>query len=246
MLRFLIHPDQINEGTVRLAGSQYRHAVRVLRLGPGDEVMLLSGDREWIAVLEQVGRSELTARVVSVRPAVTEPSAVVTLVQALVKADRMDWVVQKCTELGVKRLIPVSSERAVVKPDAVGGGSRGDRWRRIAQAAAEQCGRPTAMEIEHIAELEATVHRLAEDHLLIVPHEVEREVGLRDVIARQAGQPIALLIGPEGGWSGREVDLIRAVGGVAVSLGPRILRTETAAVVACALVLYESGELGPR
>ena len=95
MPRFLVHPDQISGGVVRLTGSQYRHAVRVLRLGPGDEVLLLSGDREWLAVLEQVERSELTARVVSVRQAVTEPSATVTLVQALVKADRMDWVVQK-------------------------------------------------------------------------------------------------------------------------------------------------------
>jgi len=246
MPRFLIHPEQLEEGRATLSGSQFRHAVRVLRLGLDDEVTLVTGNREYLAAVEQVTRSRLIARVLSERPAETELRVEVTLVQSLTKADRMDWIVQKCTELGTTCLIPVLTERSIIKPDSTSGEARRIRWRRIAESAAQQSGRLAAMEIAPIVDLHDAVQQLGKNHLLIVPYEGEAKVSLREAIMRRIERPVAIIIGPEGGFSADELERIRSAGGITVSLGPRILRTETAAVVSCALVMHELSEIEPR
>jgi len=246
MRRFLVEGEAIQGSRAVLTGPTFHHAARVMRLRPGDLVTLFDGEgNEWIARVTRVGSQRLEAEILRAGSGAEAPIAVVML-QAVLKGERMDWLVQKCGEIGVARLIPMLTERTIARIPPDRALARRQRWQRISDSAAEQCGRSRPMVVEEITTLGQAAGGLAEADLGLVPHEGERSRGLRELLgdADVRAKSVAIAIGPEGGFSEEEVGALTAAGGVCVSLGPRILRSETAALFAAAAVLYSLGDLG--
>ncbi len=244
--RFFITPDQITGDQAILVGEQARQVVQVLRLRPPAAIMVLDNDGwQYDLVLETVNRDRAVGTIVGKSPVTTEPAPRITLYQSLLKKDNFEWILQKGTEIGVAHFVPVISQRSIVRQQALKQ-NKADRWRRIVTEAAEQSGRGRIPTLSEPVALEEAFAAAAAD-VALIPWEEERDNALlplvRESLARQTAVPlqIALFIGPEGGFAAQEIDLARAAGVTPVTLGPRILRAETAAVVASALIL---GELG--
>jgi 16S rRNA (uracil1498-N3)-methyltransferase len=245
MSRFLIHPDQIQGGRVTLTGDAYHHAIRVLRLGVGDRIIVFHEDAEYEAIIDHRDARRLEASLVAERPPLPAPPVALTVVQSVIKADRMDWVVEKCTELGVECLTPVAARRSVVVLSRLRANTRRSRWQRVAAAAAQQCGRRQPMTVAPLVPLARAVSEIGAD-LLLVPHERELRRSISDAVRKHRDAcSIALVVGPEGGFAPDEVELLEAADGLLVSLGPRTLRSETAAIAGATAVLYETGGLEP-
>lgn len=251
MHRFFVPGENIREGKVLvLAGSDIHHLTRVLRLGVGDRfVAVVPGDREYTAEIYLSGRTSVAGRIIAERRPDVEPAVNVTLVQGMPKGEKLDQVVQKCAELGVGRIIPLRSERAVARPDYRRAAGRLDRWQRIAREAAEQSGRLAIPQVLPPADWGEALEHCAGSDLILLAWEGEKTRALRDALRDPlcAGKPVrsvAIIVGPEGGFTAAEVDGAVKGGAVAVSLGPRILRTETAGPALLAMVLYELGDLG--
>ena len=234
-------------GEVPLPEHVARQVATVLRMRPGDPVVLFDGaGGEWRAALAAVGRGSATARLLAYDVPGREPALRLTLCQALLKADRFEWVIQKGTELGVAEFVPLVTRR-VVAADRVGaaGGpaaseSKLARWRRIAVEAAEQSGRLAVPLVHPPRSLEAALESRAPR---LVCWEDERRLPFPAALGEVVGggsNEVAVFVGPEGGFTPEEVQAATAAGARAASLGPRILRSETAAVVAAALALLGS------
>jgi 16S rRNA (uracil1498-N3)-methyltransferase len=252
--RFFVEPGLLGGERVALTGPQAHQMSRVLRLKVGDRVVLLDGGaREYVVRLDEVRSSAVAGTVESSRARRPEPSLIVTLYQALVPRDRFETVLQKGTEVGISRFVPVWCERSIVP-----GGDRMDdhrleRWRRIVTEAAEQCERGIVPEITAPLKFPEALATAAGSGPLLVAWERERERsirdGLKETLAADGDAPerraLGLMIGPEGGFSNLEIEAAREAGAVTASLGPRILRTETAGPILAALALYEAGDLTP-
>jgi 16S rRNA (uracil1498-N3)-methyltransferase len=248
--RFFVSRDAFSGDEVRLEGDLAHRLSRVLRLEAGAAVVLLDGSGvEYETRLDGVGPQRVTGTVVGRRPGRPEPRVRLVLYQSLVKGERFDWVLEKGTELGVAGFVPLLARRNVVRA-ALGRPGRPERWRRVVREAAEQCGRSVLPELLPAEGLDEALSKAAD--LRLLPWEGENVLGLAAAIqrARPALEAVerptvAVLIGPEGGFAADEVALARRAGAQVVSLGRRILRSETAGIVAVAAVLYELGELGP-
>ncbi|MDQ7850593.1 MAG: RsmE family RNA methyltransferase [Armatimonadota bacterium] len=233
--RFLVSPGVLRGEQVVLPPAESRHAATVLRLRPGERVVVFDGRGEEADVeLTAVGPRAVAGRVVARRSGV-RPSIAITLVQGVPKGSKMDTIVRMGTEVGVARFVPVLTRRAVARPAA----ARVERWRRIAAAAAKQSGRSTVPRVDAPRPLEELWPELA-GSLILLPWEGERSRSLGEVLRAHAGVgAVTICIGPEGGWSETEVHSAASHGAHPVTLGPLILRTETAGLVAAAMVLYE-------
>jgi 16S rRNA (uracil1498-N3)-methyltransferase len=243
--RFFVPASSFEGELVRLSREQAHQVHQVLRLGPGDTVVVLD-DRgaEYEVTLTAVGPKEAIGRVVSTRPAVGEPKVQLTLFQSLLIREKFEWVLQKTTEVGVTQIVPVLTARGLVRTKQIEE-NKLDRWQRILTEAAEQAHRGRIPRLEPVVPFADVFARFVGFDRVLVAAPSET-VSLREAL-RGIGRPdpaIALLIGPEGGFTEEEVALAREKSAIAVGLGPRILRTETAAIVACALILYELGEMG--
>lgn len=220
-----------------LHGDDVKHIARVLRLKAGDEIALCDGcGTECTAVIERIEKDVVACRRFEVTQSASEPRTKVTLFQGLPKTGKMETIVQKCVELGVDRIVPMLTERCVVQPKE-SFSNRIERWQRVGEEAAKQSRRgtiPTVSELQRIDVLDFSAF-----DLVLVAFENERTTSLKDALKNFSGVRVALLIGPEGGFCDREIELLSKRGARAVSLGPRILRTETAGMAMLAQVLYE-------
>ena len=233
--RFVVHPDAITADAVVLRGGEAHHAAVVLRMQPGERVVVVDGSGlERVVELTSVSPQEMTGRVLETRRGMP-PRVALLLIQGVPKAAKMDDVVRMGTELGVREFIPVLTRRTVAE-----GRGRAERWRRIGAAAAKQSRRADVPTIRDPQPLAEALDRLPPDTLLLVLWEGERA---RTIASALRGDPrpgrVAVLVGPEGGLDEDEVRLAVERGGVPVTLGPLVLRTETAGVAALAMVLYE-------
>ncbi len=257
MHRFFVPPDALKAQPVILTGDQAHQVRRVLRLRLGDRVTLLDG-AGWAYEAKLIALGETDARFQTVQRwrAAGEPAVAITLFQAMLKGERFGWALQKGTEVGVSRFVPLVCERNVIDDlEAIDSANKRERWERIIQEAAEQSGRgrlPELLPAQLFAQAAATVPALAggaeigDAPLRLIPWEGERVVRLRDALAEcnlTAGARIEVFVGPEGGFTEEEITLARRYGVQPVTLGPRILRAETAGVVAAAIVLHEVGEI---
>ena len=248
MHRFFIPPDWIHGETV-LLGDDVAHQLRhVLRLRPGARIVVLD-DRGWEYEIALVSVENKRARgdIVTRRPASGEPSVQVTLYQALLKKDNFEWVLQKGTEIGVTRFVPLITARTVAAGENGVSAAKRERWARIVREAAEQSRRGALPVVDAPLTLSAALDDIAPGLTLIAWEEVQG-LSLRAAVAplRAASDAphVAVFIGPEGGYEAAEVEAAAAHGAIPITLGRRVLRTETAAVVGAALVLYELGEMG--
>ncbi len=218
------------------------HVARVLRLRPGDPLMLFDGSgADFNAEITEVAGSRVRARILERVDGLPESPLAVTLVQAVSRGERMDWTLQKATELGVRRIQPVLSARSVVRLDEQQGERRLRHWQAVVASACEQCGRSVLPRVEAPLELPRYLARPYGDirRLVLSPDG-------RGTIAGLAGglTSVELLIGPEGGLDEAELAAALRAGFEAVRLGPRVLRTETAGIAALAVLQALAGDLG--
>jgi 16S rRNA (uracil1498-N3)-methyltransferase len=247
--RFFAPPEAISGDRVSLEGDLAHRLSRVLRLKAGALVVLLDGSGlEYETRLEAVAPRVVTGVVLGRRAGPPEPRVRLVLCQSLVKGERFDWVLEKGTELGVSAFVPLLSRRIVVRP-VPGRSARPERWQRVVREAAEQCGRSVLPDVLPAQGLEEVLSARAD--LRLLPWEGEEAMGLATALRRARPDleaverpTVAVLIGPEGGFAAEEVALAREAGARVVSLGRRILRSETAGIATAAAVLYELGELG--
>ena len=247
---FFVASNQIHGGVVTITGSLHHHLKTSLRSQPGDELWIGDDQRRRYRVrLTGVRARELTGQVVEERagpPASTRPLIVG---QALLKGDRMDWVIQKATELGVAHIIPLMTGHSVVRPRLGRIQSQQERWQRIALEAAQQSERWDLAVVEQPREVMRFFREPPEASLRLVlaepRHGTEQSQGLASIpLHEPAGSAVVLAIGPEGGWRDAELTAASAAGFRSVSLGQRVLRAETATVAAVAVLQSRLGELG--
>lgn len=237
MHRFLTSKQVIDGDVAVFPEEEARHALKVLRLKTGDEVVLSDGEGGlWGGYLIEAGEKRVAARLVRPLPGAESPARI-TLYQGYPKADKLDLIAQKAAELGAARIVPVLFSRSVAR----GGGEKLDRLARIVREAVKQCGRSAIPVIEAPMPFDKALMDMKERALLLLPWEDARGNRLRDEHARMPGaSDIGLVVGPEGGISEDEVQKMKEIGARCVTLGPRILRTETAAIaaVSCAQSLW--------
>jgi 16S rRNA (uracil1498-N3)-methyltransferase len=238
--RLFVPPERLGGGRVTIAGDEHRHLARVLRARPGTAVTLFDGaGAEVEARVLRVGRDETELELESRRlPAAAPPPGPLTLLTAVPRGGRMDVLVQKTCELGVARIVPVTTERSVVRPEP----GRSARWEKIAREASRQCGRADVPAVDAPVALLAALAAPGLPAVRLVLWEQQRGRPFRSALGTPA--PTVVLVGPEGGFAPGEIAAAEAAGFVPVALGPRILRVETAAIVAVALVAEAYGELG--
>lgn len=246
MHRFFADASGIVQGKARLNEEDSRHALRVLRLEAGDEVELVCAPSRYLA---RIAGTEDGVVTVAVQEELrcTEAKTRVTLYQGLPKADKMELIVQKSTELGAAVICPVAMERCVVKLEGKDAGKKVERWQKIAREAVKQCARIEAPEVLLPKKLAQLAEELSALDVLIVPWEDARDGSIRDALAPFAQQEtlrVGVLIGPEGGISAQEAAWLREnAQAKLVTLGPRILRTETAGLCAITMVMAYRGEM---
>ena len=239
MPKFFFQKNDISRGQVQLFGEDEKHIKTVLRAREGEEITLCDGEgmdyQCRIASLERGGLLDILSQEVCE----TEPKTKITLYQGLPKADKMELIIQKCVELGVDRIVAVSTERAIVKLDKKEA-KKLERWQKIAEAAAKQSGRGKIPEIgQQVLKFKEAVAEAKELDGAIIPYEREQETGIRQFVQNFKGESVGVFIGPEGGFADEEIALAQENGITPITLGKRILRTETAGMTTTAILLYE-------
>lgn len=231
----------LNVGTVATMPEEaYRHLVIVLRRIPNDGVTLFNGrGGEYSGRIESVAKHKLTVRIEELREVERESPLPVTLAQAVSKGERMDYSIQKAVELGVTSIQPLLTDHVVVRLDAERWARKQEHWQGVAVAACEQSGRTRIPRLLPVTDLRDWLPTCAPEALRLVLSPAAAPV----VLKRNAGQPVVLLVGPEGGLSEVELKLADLAGFAALSLGSRVLRTETAGVVALAILQSKFGDL---
>ncbi|RAP76940.1 16S rRNA (uracil(1498)-N(3))-methyltransferase [Paenibacillus montanisoli] len=252
MQRYFVTPEQITDNRVVLTGDDAHHVSRVMRMEAGDAIIVSDGRaRVAQATIRSLSPGKVEAEVAEWLPFSGEPVWTVTVAQSLPKGDKMEIVIQKGTEIGAASFLPFQSQRMIVQYDEKKEAKRLDRWGKIAKEAAEQAHRSRIPAIEPVASWRELAARIPDYDLALFCYEKEGGGhGLRDAIAARAEgwgdeeRTILLIVGPEGGFTEREAEEAEEAGAVIVGLGKRILRTETAAMVGLACLMYESGEMG--
>ncbi len=243
-------PRQHFPETIALDDECARH-VRVLRLNEGDAVTLFDGEDgngtrqgEATAFIKTIDKRTISVEISAWRKVSRESTLDIAIMQALATGDKMDLIIQKAVELGVTELVPLRTSRSTLKLDAERAEKRIQHWRGVAVAACEQCGRnvvPNVTEIQTIDEIPASTRCLG---LLHPKGGVDRRVSLLAWAQSNAGKPLAIMVGPEGGFSDVEIAAAEAKGATVVTLGPRVLRTETAGLAALSILQSTLGDLG--
>jgi 16S rRNA (uracil1498-N3)-methyltransferase len=214
----------------------------VLRLRPGDEIVVLDNSGlEWQVSLTEVTRNRVQGQIMAQRLCPGEPGLHLTLYQGTLKGQKFEWVLQKGTELGVSNFAPTICQRSVVR-DQKAVAKKEDRWQQIIREAAEQSGRGKLPRLEPALSLADALSQAQANELVLMPWEETTEPTLKQILAGTQVDRIALFIGPEGGFTRDEANQARATGAKLITLGPRILRAETAGIAVCAAILYEMNE----
>jgi len=245
MPRFYVPKLEIEEGRLKIDGPEVRHIRRVLRLKEGDEIIVFDGSgKEYEGEIVEKGTSWVTIMVRNTLLSRNESPAEIVLAQSLLKGEKMDYLIQKATELGITGIIPFFSSRSVPLLEKSGRLKRNRRWDRIAAEASKQCGRAVVPKIEPIQGYPDVLQIPSPDSLRILLTE-RKGSRLKDVLGTpKVKREVFFIVGPEGGLSPSEIELAEKSGAVAVNLGQRILRAETASLCFLSILQYELGDIG--
>lgn len=237
--RFFINANDIVDGIANITNEEVGHITKVLRYKAGYKVILcVNSDIDYSATIIEIGATFVRAKIDGELASVSEVSKRVVLYQALLKNSKLDLVVQKATELGVREVIPFVSHNSSWDKVNI------DRLSKVAREASKQCHRSRLVNVCNTRSFDEVIESLQEFELIIVPYENECDNTLQDIAELlKLAKSIAILVGSEGGYTASEVDQIKAIGGHSITLGKRILRAETASIVSVALCMYEAGEM---
>lgn len=241
MYQFFVEDEQVTEDGVLITGSDVNHIRNVLRMKPGEKVRISTRTgANYLCSITQVEEMSVTAQIVEAVAGTELPNRIV-LFQGLPKADKMELIIQKAVELGAAEIVPVSMKNCVVKLDAKKAGNKVKRWQQIAESAAKQSKRSLIPAVHEVLSYREAVAYAAECDVRLVPYENEQGMaGTKATIeAIGPGESIAVFIGPEGGFDESEIAEARDAGMKTISLGNRILRTETAGLAALSILMYQ-------
>lgn len=244
--RFYAPPEQAEGPVISLSGEESHHLSRVLRLKPGDPVFVFDGEGvERECEITEIRSNCARLRIIRVLEDAVESPSHLTLAQAVAKGEKFDLIVQKATELGVSRIVPLSSDHSDVNLSLEQAGKRLERWRRISLEALKQCGRRRLVEFTPLMKVGEFIASPPASSGAILVFSERGGSPIADALKEAPGAgPVSALVGPEGGWSDEELSRMKAGGCKFVTLGPRVLRAETAAIVAISLLQHLMGDLG--
>jgi 16S rRNA (uracil1498-N3)-methyltransferase len=244
MPRFYVPQPQVKNEMLRIEGDEVRHIRRVLRLKAGDEIIVFDGSgKEYEGTIVEEGPSSVVIRIQNIFCSKRESHLEVTLAQSLLKGEKMDYLIQKATELGVKKIVPFFSSRSVPLLEKSGRLKRHHRWERIAIEASKQCGKGVVPKIEFLQDYSEMLQTASPDTLRLILWEKEG-VRLKEVLGKLVEKTgVFFIIGPEGGFGQEEVEEAKKAGFFPVTLGRRILRAETASLCLLSILQYEHGDI---
>lgn len=247
MAKFFVNTQNISAAEIIIDDENVNHIKNVLRLQIGDQITI--NDRQghdYKCIISAIEHCRIIASIESVTNSLAEPNVEAILFQSLIKGEKMEWVIQKAVEIGVTKIIPICTIRCVVKLDNPKKmGTKVDRWNKIAESAAKQSGRGIVPEVTAPMYFNESIAYAKEQALCtIIPYEKEYEIGVRKVLQNTTSKSFGIFIGPEGGFTEEEINKAIDEGVHSVSLGNRILRSETASLVTLANIMYEMGEMG--
>lgn len=242
MPRFFVDfPCKIGEKAI-ITGEDARHIAKSLRMKEGEMLELCDGNgMDYSCEIDSFAGGDVVVNVFRAAPSSTEPSTFVTLIQSLPKADKMDSVMQKAVETGASRMIPVLSMRCISRPDTKSAAKKAERWQKIASEAAKQCGRGILPQVDPVTDFRKAVEEAAHDGEVVLFYEGGGEP-LTKLVSPKTRR-LSIVIGPEGGFAPEEVEFAKSLGVKTATLGPRILRTETAPIAALSAIMLLTGNM---
>ncbi|CEO32179.1 16S rRNA (uracil(1498)-N(3))-methyltransferase [Paraclostridium sordellii] len=247
MDRFFVEKKNVNleNNTCIIEGEDVKHISKVLRCRVGEELEICDNDNnEYICEITSIDKSEVQLNIIDKVDIKRESDLKIKVYQGLPKGPKMEMILQKLTEVGVDEIILVHTKRTVVKVEDKKEDKKIERWERIIYEAAKQSKRGKIPKLRGILSFKEALSDMGKNDLNIAPYENERTKSIKQAIKGQDINNIGIFVGPEGGFEDTEIKDIEDIGGQSVSLGPRILRTETASLVASSIVLYELSDLG--
>ena len=247
MDRFFVDKNNIDleNGTCIIEGEDVKHISKVLRCKVGEKLEICDKDNsEYVCEITEINKNQVDLNILEKNEIKRESDLKVKLYQGLPKSTKMEFILQKLTEVGVDEIILVSTKRSVVKVDDKKEGKKLERWERIIYEAAKQSKRGKIPTLRGVLSFDEALEDMKNNDMNICPYENEKTVSIKSAIRGSDINNIGIFVGPEGGFEEEEIQTLQDIDSKVVSLGPRILRTETASVVASSIVLYELSDLG--
>lgn len=244
MYKFFVEENQIENNLIKITGKDVNHIKNVLRLQQDNEIQIgnIQSEENYRCKIQEINNQYIECTIIEKIEIVTEPNVEIHLFQGLPKADKMESIIQKTTEIGIKEITPVIMARSIVKLEDKTIGKKVERWQKIAEVAAKQSKRDSIPQVNWPINLKNIYENLLGYDIVLVAYEKEENTtikqALKKIIHKQNAK-IAIVIGPEGGMEQEEIEQLMEAGGKIVSLGKRILRTETAPIVVTAIIIYE-------
>ena len=242
MHRFFVEEPGMAEDSITITGGDVNHIKNVLRMSVGDHICVINGqnNKEYDCEIISIGNEEIETKICEIRESDQELENHIVLFQGLPKSDKMELIIQKAVELGVYKIVPVSTERTVVKLDAKKEASKQKRWQTIAESAAKQSKRMVIPEIHSVMKFSEAVNYAEELDIRFIPYELAEDMAHTKKLFEQIepGQSIGIFIGPEGGFTPEEIELAMNHQVQPITLGKRILRTETAGMTVLSILMF--------
>ena len=246
MPKFFVSDEQINEalGEIKITGTDVNHLKNVLRVKSGDKVEIcnLCNQQNYNCQIKEINREYINTKILEKMSEIAESNVKVTIFQGIPKAEKMEWVIQKAVELGVYDIVPVEMKRCVVKLKEKVLDKKLQRWQKISEVAAKQCGRNLIPKIHPVITSKDIANQINQYDVILVAYEDEKHITLKQELLKLKQKDdikIGIIIGPEGGLESKDVEMWREKGAKIITLGRRILRTETVALQCLSIIMYE-------
>ena len=246
MPKFFVSDEQINEtlGEIKITGTDVNHLKNVLRVKSGDKVEIcnLCNQQNYNCQIKEINREYINTKILEKMSEIAESNVIVTIFQGIPKAEKMEWVIQKAVELGVYDIVPVEMKRCVVKLKEKDVDKKLQRWQKISEVAAKQCGRNLIPKIHPVITSKDIANQINQYDVILVAYEDEKHITLKQELLKLKQKDdikIGIIIGPEGGLESKDVEIWREKGAKIITLGRRILRTETVALQCLSIIMYE-------
>ena len=249
MPKFFVKDNQIEQEKITIVGEDVNHIKNVLRLKIDDDIEVCNVDtsKNYICEIEKINNDNIECIILNEKNSEAESNIEIHIFQGLPKADKMELIIQKSIELGAKEFVPVEMERCVVKLDSKAASKKIERWQKISEVAAKQSGRDIIPKINEIKNIKKICEIITDYDIVLLAYEGEKENYLKAELEKfkdEKNLKIGIIIGPEGGITIEEVNYLRESGAKAITLGNRILRTETVALALTSIIMYELGDIG--
>lgn len=249
MPKFFVKDNQIDHDRITIIGEDVNHIKNVLRLKIDDDIEVCNIDttKNYICGIKNINNDNIECIILKEKFSEAESNIEIHIFQGLPKADKMELIIQKSIELGAKEFIPVEMERCVVKLDSKSANKKIERWQKISEVAAKQSGRDIIPKINEVINIKKICNLIEDYDIVLLAYEGEKDNYLKNELSKlnnKSNLKIGIIIGPEGGITTEEVNLLKNSGAKVITLGNRILRTETVALALTSIIMYELGDIG--